>query len=719
MHKHILAVFFLVTNISAQTVTWEQTKGPVGGSIRAITLNGQGDLFALAGGHLFRTRTDQINWLIKSKDINAAMSVIAVDSRDNLFVGTFHQDLERGPTGGIFRSTDNGETWFHIQQGLPDAHINDLQVNSNDEIFAVTPNLILKSIDDGETWQVILDDSTKQLDEFRLLAINSQDHLFVGTFGSGILRSTDGGANWTVINTGQEYRTVYDFAIDADGVIFIGVKNNGAYRSRDNGATWEKINNGLPSSSIVEIEVNSKGDLFAATYGSFYTSRDGGDSWTEVNNSKFIKNTTNILISKQDDIFIGTSGNGVIYSNDNGASWLPINHGLASSYVTAFTINRHDALIAGTIGGLSISENSGDTWQQIENLSSRYISHMAESPNGTILTGSDCPGDNSQFMLRSLDNGYTWREMTHMRRCVLSLFINLNEDIFISTSYFIDGIYRSQDNGDTWEQLHPELVAITLAVNQNNHIFAGTWADFYRSNDEGHTWDLVQTPVQNPRGNHLLINSENHIFAELRRFPSSELFRSTDDGLTWDILALGLDDTTGLRRHGFSINALYQDIGNNLWAGTSEGVYFSPDNGETWQLENFGLEESTVCSFDMNSKGMLFAGTCGDGIFRTSESVVSIKSAKVDRPNDFILEQNYPNPFNPSTTILYELPSRTHVILKIFNLVGQEVATLVDEVKSVGRYEVRLDAGGFASGIYFYRLQAGEFVETKKLLLLK
>jgi hypothetical protein len=94
-------------------------------------------------------------------------------------------------------------------------------------------------------------------------------------------------------------------------------------------------------------------------------------------------------------------------------------------------------------------------------------------------------------------------------------------------------------------------------------------------------------------------------------------------------------------------------------------------------------------------------------------------------PTEFALHQNYPNPFNPTTVIRYQLPVRqdgilsNYVTLKIFNLLGQEVATLVNEVKQAGRYEVSWVASGFASGVYLYRLQAGNYIDTKKLILLK
>lgn len=110
-----------------------------------------------------------------------------------------------------------------------------------------------------------------------------------------------------------------------------------------------------------------------------------------------------------------------------------------------------------------------------------------------------------------------------------------------------------------------------------------------------------------------------------------------------------------------------------------------------------------------------------DGTSHFSEAiqVESGASATVQTPNAFGLSQNYPNPFNPTTTIRYGLPSRSHVTLTVFNTLGQQVATLVNESEEAGYHDVRFDGSGLASGMYFYRLQAGSFVQTKELLLLR
>lgn len=100
-------------------------------------------------------------------------------------------------------------------------------------------------------------------------------------------------------------------------------------------------------------------------------------------------------------------------------------------------------------------------------------------------------------------------------------------------------------------------------------------------------------------------------------------------------------------------------------------------------------------------------------------TLVSVNPPTQTTPKEFELLQNYPNPFNPSTTIRYVLPSRAHVTLSVFNTLGQAVATLVEEMQNPGSHEARFDGTNSASGVYFYRLQAGTFVQTKRLVILK
>ncbi|MDP3149133.1 MAG: T9SS type A sorting domain-containing protein, partial [Ignavibacteria bacterium] len=96
-----------------------------------------------------------------------------------------------------------------------------------------------------------------------------------------------------------------------------------------------------------------------------------------------------------------------------------------------------------------------------------------------------------------------------------------------------------------------------------------------------------------------------------------------------------------------------------------------------------------------------------------------IAQSNLPMPTEYALEQNYPNPFNPATTITYQLPKSGSVTLKIYDMLGKEVRTLVNEQKEMGRYTVQFDASSLASGMYVYRLRANDYTSTKKMLLLK
>jgi len=117
----------------------------------------------------------------------------------------------------------------------------------------------------------------------------------------------------------------------------------------------------------------------------------------------------------------------------------------------------------------------------------------------------------------------------------------------------------------------------------------------------------------------------------------------------------------------------------------------------------------------------LFPGTDGAGVWRRplSEMITSVGRSSTDLPTDFALEQNYPNPFNPTTNIMYTLPGREYVNLTLYNILGEKIATLVDEEKAPGKYTVTFDGSKLPSGVYFYRLHAGRFNESREMVLVK
>jgi hypothetical protein len=177
--------------------------------------------------------------------------------------------------------------------------------------------------------------------------------------------------------------------------------------------------------------------------------------------------------------------------------------------------------------------------------------------------------------------------------------------------------------------------------------------------------------------------------------------------------------------YGGTIQSFAINSSGNIFAGTVGGVYRSTDNGNNWTQINTGLTSNIVNSLAINSSGNIFAGTLGGGVYRSVKSTTSIKEINKNIPSSFVLEQNYPNPFNSSTIIRFTISKSTIVNLKIYDVLGREVETLVDEKLNPGQYEVKWDMSGRknnssgSSGIYMYRMKAGEFVEMKKLLYLK
>ena len=131
-------------------------------------------------------------------------------------------------------------------------------------------------------------------------------------------------------------------------------------------------------------------------------------------------------------------------------------------------------------------------------------------------------------------------------------------------------------------------------------------------------------------------------------------------------------------------------------------------------------QEKYVLSLLTTASGYLFAGMDYYGVYKSINKVVTnVEEYIPEIPEDFFLYSNYPNPFNSSTKIKYQIPFQSTVSLKVYDILGNEIATLVNEVEPAGKYEVGFTENNLPSGIYFYTLQAGNYTQTKKMILLK
>ena len=262
-------------------------------------------------------------------------------------------------------------------------------------------------------------------------------------------------------------------------------------------------------------------------------------------------------------------------------------------------------------------------------------------------------------------------------------------------------VFLSTNNGASWVNsgFTINTYVNALAVSGTN-LFAGTeGGGVFLSTNNGTNWIAASTGLTNTRVGALALFGTN-LFAGT----AGGVFLSTNDGTSW---TAGVPELTSTTVICFAVN------GMNIFAGTSRGVY-SFSSG--WV--NTGLADTLIQTLTVSGTN-LFAGTQGGVWRRPLSEITSIHSISEEPPGVFALEQNYPNPFNPTTTINYQLPTTSHVSLKVFDILGREVATLVDRVEQPGYKSVQWSATNVSSGVYLYRLQAGSFLDVKKFALVK
>ncbi len=593
-------------------------------------------------------------------------------------------DLLAGTSGGIFRYDEDQNTWSQIVS-TSDYYITSICMNTTDFIFAGTFEIstnnqgILYSVDNGNTW-IFKENMFSDL-KIYTIAANDSDHIFIGT-QNGIFKSRDNGDNWLLLGNELIRNKVKDITIQQNGNIYISTVN-GIYHSADNGKMWNSMNDQFTDLDFASIANDNDGGLWAGSVSNgLYHTTDNGRQWNSYKIDFIDIHLSTIAMNQNKDIYVGSLNYGIFRSYDEGNSWEAINIGLKSKFIKKIVVNNFGQLFASANDStLYRSDNNGDSWEKINNSLGdnwNYISQISFNDLGHIFL------TNNGNLFLSTDDGQNWNK-SNLEYYINAFTISQNNDIIVGIEDIYDGIYqheilRSANNGVNWTSISSGIdstykISIIKADDYSNLYAYGYY--FYLAQDNEFIWEK----------------------AEMN----------------------GLFNSSGFSPH---VRDFIIDTDRNIYAATTYGIFWSNDYGENWETMNEGLPE--IASKTISLKSLVYDKeeyiyVIPEGkysVFRNSIPLNIDLSDKAVAKN-FKLYQNYPNPFNPKTIISYQLSVISDVELSVFNLIGQRIATLVLGRQPAGYYEVEWDAAGISSGVYFYRIKAGEFTETKKFILQK
>jgi photosystem II stability/assembly factor-like uncharacterized protein len=724
----MFCILIISAHLQAQ---WMQVSGSYGGYTSCLAINGT-NLFAGTNNGVFRSTDGGANWTAANSGFTSSV-ISLVANGSNIFAGTRSE--------GVFLSTNNGVTWNPINNGMTGMNIGALMIDSTN-IIAGTSGGIFLSTNNGANWNCI--DSTLYIQSFSTGPRTADTNSFFAMNTFGIYRSTDHGASWVrvlqggllVDPTDPTHRRKINMILNSltvnDSSVFVGSATGVVYRSTDNGLSWSgttpipKI--GSHSTCCLAAE---NANIYASDGIGIYRSTDNGTSWsgTDVNTGlprdTYMIQSIFSLVLHGSKLYAATTA-GVFCSTDNGTRWTALNQCLNASAPCALAVNGQN--IFASIGGgyfLSRSTNNGESWSILNDTVYYYVRSLAIN-GSTIAAGTLGPIAQAGLSpaLLSTDNGASWSIKNNAPAAFSSQSFGINNIyIFAGTPYGSCGVLRCSVDSTTWNYINLgglNILGVYSLVVNDSSVFAGTESyGIFSSTDNGDHWNSLNNGLADISTTHfstLAVNGSN-IFAGTSFSPSISaitrkgIYRSTDNGTTWSTI------NNGLPNNNITALAVYHA---KVFAATdSNGIFLSTNNGDSWTPFNTGLPNPYISSLALNDT-CIYAGLFG-GIWSIplSEAITSVPPSHQDVPLHFNLGQNYPNPFNPVTTISFTLPSKSIVSLKVFDLIGREVATIVSEEMSVGNHSKQWNASKFSSGIYFYRLQSGSYTETKKLLLLK
>ncbi|MBX7044784.1 MAG: T9SS type A sorting domain-containing protein [Ignavibacteria bacterium] len=660
--------------------------------------------------------------------------------------------------GGVFlKSTNGGSNWnaknfINPKNGMT-YRSNSIWAQDENTIYILCnlydgsnnyPFFVMKSTNAGQSWDsTFLSSNVANVVNFdKIKFVNQNTGYCYSTFAQrgGVSKTTNAGASWfkyTIPNTTAQLYSLY-FINENTGWVSTEPGSYIVYKTVNGGANWTAYNIGRAFSYPCFINA-STGWLM---YDSVYKTTDGGISYTTLGLAPGVMYDYGF--------FNESSGWGIFYgmmylTSNSGVSWnLFYTPNQSSQLGTAKFINPSTGVTMGENGIIAKTTNGGMNWSRYfdSGLSTGYVTDfsMADANSGWAL--------GNFRLIKTTNGGNTWAKADTGRMYANAVFINASTGLAVTDNYFVrttnggasftqydytgysfrkacmpsantwyifaftpsqKTILKTTNAGINWIEIGSPQVGFTdFCFVDVNTGFISAYTSIYKTTNAGSSWFQISAHM-----------SETLFFINAStgwNIDNGNLYKTTDGGVNWQQQFLLQYSTVQNVQFinpntGWIVSGQSQDNGR---------IFKTTDGGTTWNNNlDFAVGElASVCFINENTG---WAGGYGGTILKTVTGGVRVNQINTSIPDEFSLSQNYPNPFNPSTKINYELKNTNYVSLKVFDLLGKEVASLVNEKQNAGSYAVDFNSADYnlPSGIYFYTLTAGDFKETRKLVLIK
>jgi photosystem II stability/assembly factor-like uncharacterized protein len=611
-------------------------------------------------------------------------------------------------SGYLMKSTNGGNNWIIINSGLSDVWLPRF-LNSTTGWAAGAGPSILKTTNSGFNWSIYnFGFMNSSVTSYCFLNQNTgylTTYYYVYSppnpvYDSRVYRTYDGGMNWVqqfsqVGYTGINFGCIQFF--NPDTGIVLDKHNSSISKSTNAGINW----NSIYSESIINCKFYNHLTGYAAggfyTYGRILKTTNGGYNWIiQLNNNPRV--ITNIYLRDSVNCWATGSSGTMFMTTNGGINWINKISGFRDNVMAIKFLNENTGWVAGLSGLIAKTTNGGNQWVvktsgTLNNLLSVYF---VNSLTGWI-TGMN--GD----ILKTYDGGENWGYQESNTTSHLNASFFINESTGWAAGH-AGTVRRTTNGGLNWLSCNlpsnDSIFAVQFFNNNTGYMIAKN-RYFYKTTNGGVNWTSHLVNYNTDYyAMHFLNDNSGWVAGP------NGICKTINGGENWIMTSL-----IGSFRCIYFFNPQYGIAAGNTYYRTTDG-------GLNW-ISQTSLGFKIKSLFFVNNNTGWLAGDNGSIVKSTNAGLTYTNKIIDEIPKTYVLQQNYPNPFNPSSIIGYQLPANNFVKLVVYDITGREVQTLVNGQLRSGTYEVTFDGSGLNSGVYFYKLTAGDFSETKRMVLIK